>query len=287
MVRRSSAIGLHRSESTTISASGEGEKEGGRLDGAWRSCTIACAILSITLRSAVGRISPGMPIRSPPSTSRWPSAKPITIARSSLVSETSGEANIMEGERSGQIHTVWAASHSRSRTYRWSSRAERRQSTRCAGSPETKRRYCQKFSPGPARRRPCSPWITVAATRRASRIRRGMAAVSERALAVARRVVSPSGELTDTSLGIRLSDAGPQTADHRLDGLAIGTGREAERHAVFQDGLRQIDDVVDRRREAALEQRARPHREHERLAGTRARSPRDQLGRLVAFGAGT
>src|SRR6266567_474187 len=57
-----------------------------------------------------------LPIRSPPSSSRCPSAKPITSARSSLVSETSGEANSMEGERSGQIHTVWAASHSRSRT---------------------------------------------------------------------------------------------------------------------------------------------------------------------------
>ena len=44
----------------------------------------------------------------------------------------------------------------------------------------TKRRYCQKFSPEPARRRPCRPWITVAATRRASKIRRGMLAASAR-----------------------------------------------------------------------------------------------------------
>ena len=51
----------------------------------------------------------------------------------------------------------WAASHSRSRTYKWSSRAERRQSTRLEGSPSLKRRYCQKFSPAPARRLPCSP----------------------------------------------------------------------------------------------------------------------------------
>ena len=35
--------------------------------------------------------------------------------------------------------------------------AERLQSTFWAGSPDMKRRYCQKFSPGPARRRPCNP----------------------------------------------------------------------------------------------------------------------------------
>ena len=35
--------------------------------------------------------------------------------------------------------------------------AERRQSTLCDGSPETKRRYCQKLSPAPARLRPCRP----------------------------------------------------------------------------------------------------------------------------------
>ena len=39
------------------------------------SCSIACAILSITLRLAVGLIRPGMPTRSPPATSNSASAK--------------------------------------------------------------------------------------------------------------------------------------------------------------------------------------------------------------------
>ena len=39
--------------------------------------------------------------------------------------------------------------------------------------PTEKGRNCQKFSPGPARLRPCSPWMMVAAMRRASIKRRG------------------------------------------------------------------------------------------------------------------
>ena len=31
----------------------------------------------------------------------------------------------------------------------------------------TKRRYCQKFSPEPARRRPCNPWMMLAVRARA------------------------------------------------------------------------------------------------------------------------
>ena len=116
MVACTSAIGLHRSDKTTTSASGEGENDGGRLARAVGSWTIASAIRSITLRLAVGRMMPGMPMRSPPSTSTSASANATTSARSSLVSHASGEANAMEGERSGQIHTVCAASHSCSRT---------------------------------------------------------------------------------------------------------------------------------------------------------------------------
>ena len=74
------------------------------------------AIFSMMLRLALGRIRPGMPTRSPPSTSTSASANATTSARSSLVSQTSGEANTIEGERSGQSHTVCAASHSCSRT---------------------------------------------------------------------------------------------------------------------------------------------------------------------------
>ena len=82
-----------------------------------RHATIAFAILSSTLRLPVGRIRPGTPTRSPACTSTSASAKAMhqravelrLVARASSVKS-------MEGERSGQIHTVCAASHSRSRT---------------------------------------------------------------------------------------------------------------------------------------------------------------------------
>ena len=111
-----SSIGLHRSESTTISESDAGAKPGGRLARSVGSCMIASAMRSITARLPVGRIRPGMPTRSPASTSTSASANAITSARSSLVSRTRREANTIDGERSGQIQTVCAASHSRSRT---------------------------------------------------------------------------------------------------------------------------------------------------------------------------
>ena len=99
-----------------ISASGAGAKVGGRLERATGSWIIAWAIFSTTLRAPDGRVRPGTPTRSPPSTRTSASASPMIKARSSLVSLASGERKIIEGERSGQIHTVCAASHSCSRT---------------------------------------------------------------------------------------------------------------------------------------------------------------------------
>src|SRR5262245_54326220 len=111
-----SEIGDQNSDSTTISASDDGTKDGGRL-GLWASsCSIACAILSITLRLAVGLISPGTPTRSPPATSSSAKANATISDLSSLESRASLEAKAIDGERSGQIHTVCAASHSCSRT---------------------------------------------------------------------------------------------------------------------------------------------------------------------------
>ncbi len=78
------------------------------------------------------------------------------------------ERKYIEGDRSIQIQTVCAASHSRSRTNRWLDPAERRQSISVAESPCSKLRYCQNVSPGPGRRLPCVPCATVVATRRAS-----------------------------------------------------------------------------------------------------------------------
>ena len=111
-----SGIGDQKSDSTTISASADGTNDGGRLSRAASSCSIACAILSITLRLAVGFIRPGMPTRSPPATSSSASAKVTISPRSSLLSRACFEANAIDGERSGHSHTVCEASHSCSRT---------------------------------------------------------------------------------------------------------------------------------------------------------------------------
>src|ERR1700716_836319 len=125
------------------------------------------------------------------------------------------------------------------------SRAERRQSTRRAGSPERKRRYCQKFSPGPARLRPCRPWITVAAMRRASRMRRGMLSASERASPLACCVALTSCLSALRVAAIRLSDARLELADDGFDAFPIGACGEGQRHAVLEDRLGHLEDIVD------------------------------------------
>src|SRR5256885_16160785 len=114
-----------------------------------------------------------------------------------------------------------------------SSRAGRRQSTRRAGSPQTKRRYCQKFSPGPARLRPCRPWITVAAIRRASRISRGSVSASVRAVPLACWVALIS-LLSARLTAIVLSEAALELGDDAFHRLAVGAGRKAQRHAVLE-----------------------------------------------------
>src|SRR5215470_20202680 len=147
-------------------------------------------------------------------------------------------------------------------------RAERRQSTRLAGSPDMKRRYCQKFSPGPARRRPCKPWMTVAATRRASSTSRGMVAARERPSPTARVIAPESCDAATLSAATCLSDPRLEPPDHRRNGLAVGARGEGERHAVLEHGPGELDHVVDRRRVAAVDQRLGAHGEHQRLAGT-------------------
>src|SRR5439155_20996401 len=163
------------------------------------------------------------------------------------------------------------------------SRAERRQSTRRAGSPERKRRYCQKFSPGPARLRPCSPWITVAAMRRASRMRRGMVSASVRATPVACRVALISF-LSARLAAMRLSDARRELADDALHGFAVGPRGESERHTVLEDRLGHVDDVVHRGREPPVDEGAGARRQHQRLARAWARPPGDQLAKFAGLG---
>src|SRR5690348_3075410 len=132
-----------------------------------------------------------------------------------------------------------------------------------------KRRYCQKFSPGPARRRPCAPWITVAATRRASSTKRGIVSASERAAALAWRT-APVSVSRKPGSAMWLSEARGQPPDHAGHALAFRAGRESERHAMLEHRLGDFEHVVDRRCKPAVEQRTRAHRQHQRLA--RARS---------------
>src|SRR5262252_10214428 len=145
----------------------------------------------------------------------------------------------------------------------------------------TKRRYCQKFSPGPARLRPCRPWMTVAAMRRASRIRRGMLCASERASPLARCVALISYlSARCLAAAMRLSDARLELADDAFHALAVGARGEGQRHAVLEDRLGHGHDVVDRRRQPPVDEGAGARHQHERLARARARTPGDQLAEL-------
>src|SRR5580692_1742853 len=105
--------------------------------------------------------------------------------------------------------------------------------------------------------------MTVAATRRASRISRGMVAASVRLAPTARVTAGPSWyALRGASVGsdaISLSDPRPQPPDHRRNGFALGACAEGERHTVFEHRLGEFDHIVDRGCEAAVEQRARAH----------------------------
>src|SRR5215472_565771 len=106
------------------------------------------------------------------------------------------------------------------------------------GSPDRKWRYCQKFSPGPARFRPCRPWMTVAAIRRDSRMRRGNCSASVRAWPLALWVALTSCPAARRFAAIGLSEARQKLAHHSFDRLAVGARREGERHAVLEDRLR-------------------------------------------------
>ena len=121
------------------------------------SVAIASARLSITPAVAIGRVSPSNPARSPLPTQRSAKASAMTAARSILVAGARLDPKRIEADRSNQIQTVWADSHSRSRTKACSPRATAASRTREAGSPDTNGRNCQKISPEPALRRPCTP----------------------------------------------------------------------------------------------------------------------------------
>ena len=69
-----------------------------------------------------------------------------------------------------------------------------------------------------------------------------------------------------------------------FDGDTFGAGGEVDGHAMAQDRPGQRHDVVDRRREAALDDRAGAAGQHEGLAGARARTPGDALAHDVEVG---
>src|SRR5215468_725168 len=150
-----------------------------------------------------------------------------------------------------------------------------------------KRRYCQKFSPGPARLRPCRPWMTVAAIRRASRIRRGSVSASVRAVPLAFWVALISF-LSARLTAIGLTNTALELGDHAFDGLAVGARRKRERHAVLENRLGHVHHVVDRRRKPTVDQCAGARHQHQRLAGAWAGAPGDQLADVaeVRVGAG-
>src|SRR4051794_23014466 len=127
--------------------------------------------------------------------------------------------------------------------------------------------------------------MTLAAMRRASSTSRGSVAASVRLSPSARRiVVFPRW----CAWSLRAS-ANPrfQLPDYIGNGAAFGARGKCERHAVLKNRLGEIEYIVDRGCQTTVEQRAGANREHQRLAGARARSPGDQLASLAAFRART
>ncbi len=114
--------------------------------------------------AAGNRTRPGAIIvtRSPPRSSSEASASSSRAARSCFSTVAPRERQCIDGEASRHRQTVCAASHSVSRMNQPSGTgrpdfADCRQSIRAIGSPATKCRNCQKLSPWPTRRLPCTP----------------------------------------------------------------------------------------------------------------------------------
>ena len=74
------------------------------------SITVGFYVGAINDRPILGAINPGTPIRSPPRASMSASASASTMARSTFMVSDNCERKSIDGVRSGQIQTVWAAS---------------------------------------------------------------------------------------------------------------------------------------------------------------------------------
>src|SRR5271165_2664715 len=283
------------------------EREGAGASGGRLASEAPCSLSSVAMASAKrsttpcdasGRVSPRSPARSPPRTQRSAKASAITAARSTFVVRARLDPKRIDADRSNQIQTVWAASHSRSRTKARSSRAERRQSTRDDGSPDMNGLNCQNVSPEPARRRPCTPWRTVWAILRAAMTRLGRRAESvaaswrmEGEIVIAADSASGgsgrcrrSGGSAGLNEAASLNQLRDEARDHRGGRLALGAGCESERHAVLERGLGERRHILERWRKPAVDQRAGARRQHQRLSGAGSRTPADSFGQLrIAF----
>ena len=150
MVRCTSAIGLHRSDSTTTSDCGEGAKDGGRLRALGRVVhdRLGHLLDDVAARARAHQARECRRARRPrPAPRRARTA--TTSARSSLVSQHE-RARRTPSRASGPARsTPCARLPIRARAHRDGRRAPSGASRRArAGSPDTKRRNCQKFSPG-------------------------------------------------------------------------------------------------------------------------------------------
>src|SRR6516164_11423921 len=119
--------------------------------------------------------------------------------------------------------------------------------------------------------------MTVAATRRASKTRRGIVAASVRPSPTARPTAATSCRNGVSPAGMLLPQARLGPPDDTFDGFTVGAGREGQGHAMLEHRLRKRDHVINGRGVATIEQGAGAHCKHERLARARAGPPSDQL----------
>ncbi len=136
----------------------------------------------------------------------------------------------------------------------------------------------------PALRRPCTPRLTEAASRSAATSSGGSVAASASACsrtasgcdaATRSRAVGPFGQrMLRHSRSITSEMVVPSARAEKLSAMRWRN-----------TGWRQRHDIVDRRRQPALDQCPGAHRQHEGLAGARARAPGDEVlqGRIAAI----
>ena len=207
--------------------------------------------------------------RSPPRSSSAASASSSSPARSAFSTGWPRDFQRIEAPPSRHRHTVCAASHSVSRTIgAVGAGRDCRQSMRLIVSPGRNGRNCQKLSPWPTRRRPCTPCATVAATRSAA--------------------TSSGGRCAPSASARRAAEAHPMRSTSRSimppSGQPSARRGELQRHAVAQHRLRQRRHVLDARRQPPVQHRARPRRQHQRLRRARAGAPGDVLAHRLVLG---